>query len=48
MHAAGPFEVKLIPQLPEPGQADSAIGRMAIDKTFGGDLAGTDAIGERT
>ena len=35
-HAAGPFEVKLTPQ-PSDG---SAVGRLAIEKQFHGDLEG--------
>ena len=38
--ASGTFEVKLTPQPPE-AQADSALGRMLIDKQFHGDLEGT-------
>ena len=37
MHAAGTFEVKLVPQT----DADSAVGRMTIDKQFAGDIVGT-------
>ncbi len=37
MHAAGPFDVKLVPQT----DADSAVGRMTIDKVFHGDIEGT-------
>jgi hypothetical protein len=41
MHASGTFDVKLAPQ----GDTDSAegiaLGRLTIDKTFAGDLAGT-------
>lgn len=36
-HAAGEFEVKLVPL----AGADNGIGRMSIDKEFRGDLAGT-------
>lgn len=36
--ASGPFEVKLTPQAPSEGVGDPTIGRMAIDKTFRGDL----------
>ena len=38
MTAAGPFEVKLIPQ--PPGE-DAVIGRLTLDKTFHGDLEAT-------
>ncbi len=38
-HAAGTFEVKLLPQ--PPADATSAVGRMSLDKTFRGDLEGT-------
>ena len=37
MHAAGTFDVKLVPQT----DADSAVGRMTIDKLFHGDIEGT-------
>jgi len=40
-HASGPFEVKLLPQPLAHGGADPTLGRMTIDKTFGGDLQGT-------
>jgi hypothetical protein len=41
MHASGTFEVKLVPQ-GEPDSAEGiALGRLTIDKTFAGDLAGT-------
>ena len=40
--ATGDFEVNLTPQ---PPSNDSGIGRMAIDKTFTGDLAGS-SVGE--
>ncbi|GAB3793324.1 DUF3224 domain-containing protein [Dyella agri] len=36
MHASGTFTVKLEPQ--PPALADSGLGRMSIDKQFGGDL----------
>ncbi|MBT9504594.1 MAG: DUF3224 domain-containing protein [Burkholderiaceae bacterium] len=39
-HAAGTFEVKLIPQTPEDSGA-GAPGRMLIDKQFQGDLSGS-------
>ncbi len=35
--AAGPFEVKLLPQTPSEGE-EAAIGRMLLDKQFHGDL----------
>jgi hypothetical protein len=38
MNAAGPFEVKVIPQ---PLGEDAAIGRLTLDKTFHGDLEAT-------
>ncbi|MGH7656049.1 MAG: DUF3224 domain-containing protein [Gemmatimonadaceae bacterium] len=37
MHAAGTLDVKLVPQT----DADSAVGRMTIDKVFHGDIEGT-------
>jgi hypothetical protein len=40
MNASGPFNVKLVPQPAEPG-VDGNIGRMALDKTFQGDLDAT-------
>jgi len=41
-HASGTFEVKLIPQKPDSGVAEeSKLGRMAIDKTYNGDLEAT-------
>lgn len=39
IHAAGTFEVKLLPQ--PVADADSGLGRMSIDKVFSGDLQGT-------
>lgn len=40
-HAAGTFEVKLVPlPLADPA-SDTGLGRMSIDKTFSGDLQGT-------
>ncbi|MBC7993405.1 MAG: DUF3224 domain-containing protein [Rhizobacter sp.] len=39
IHAAGSFEVKLLPQAL--ADADSGLGRMSIDKVFSGDLQGT-------
>ena len=54
-HAAGPFDVKVIPQTPDDPAAPSPIGRMLLDKQFHGDLeavskgqmlaAGTDVKG---
>ncbi len=41
MRASGTFEVKLTPQ-PDDGYADGkSLGRLTIDKTFHGELAGT-------
>ncbi len=43
-HAAGTFEVKIVPQKPDNPQEESAkLGRMSIDKKFEGDLTGTSA-----
>lgn len=39
--ARGTFEVKLSPQPPAEGAGDPALNRMALDKTFSGDLQGT-------
>jgi hypothetical protein len=39
--ASGTFEVKLSPQAPDEGESGVGIGRMLIDKRFGGDLEGT-------
>jgi hypothetical protein len=39
--ATGPFDVKLAPQPLSEVAADSGLGRMALDKTFHGDLAAT-------
>ena len=39
-HAAGPFEVKVIPQPADPG-TDVGIGRLLLDKQFHGDLEAT-------
>jgi hypothetical protein len=36
--ASGTFEVKIIPQAPEANVGDPTVGRMALDKTFSGDL----------
>ena len=45
-HAAGTFEVKIVPQKADNPPAESAkLGRMSIDKQFQGDLAGT-SVGE--
>ena len=45
-HAAGTFEVKIVPQKPDNPPAEGAkLGRMSIDKQFSGDLAGT-SLGE--
>lgn len=38
-HAAGTFDVKITPQKDE-GIGDATVGRMAIDKTYHGDLEG--------
>ena len=40
-HASGTFDVKVIPQTPEANVGDPAVGRMALDKQFHGDLEGT-------
>ncbi len=40
LQAQGDFDVKLTPQTPDPGD-NSALGRMAIDKVFHGDLEAT-------
>jgi len=40
MRARGPFDVKLVPQPAEP-DVDGGVGRMALDKTFRGDLVAT-------
>lgn len=37
----GPFDVTLTPQPPDPAVGDPAIGRMAIDKQFHGELTAT-------
>jgi hypothetical protein len=39
-HAAGPFDVKVIPQPTDPG-TDAGIGRLLLDKQFHGDLEAT-------
>jgi len=38
--AKGTFQVKMVPQPPDDNVGDPAIGRMALDKMFDGDLAG--------
>nr|WP_114240993.1 DUF3224 domain-containing protein [Dyella sp. C9] len=38
--ARGSFEVKVTPQPPQDGVGDPAVGRMAIEKHFHGDLQG--------
>jgi hypothetical protein len=40
-HAAGPFDVKITPQPQQENIGDPTVGRMAIDKTFHGDLEAT-------
>lgn len=40
-HARGTFEVKLSPQAPDEGHAESGISRMLLDKQFHGDLEAT-------
>ena len=40
-HASGPFDVKLVPQPVEDATGGAAIGRMALDKRFHGDLDAT-------
>ncbi len=40
MHAQGPFEVKIAPQV-SPDLPQGVISRMSIDKTFHGDLEAT-------
>lgn len=39
-HAAGPFEVKVVPQPLDPG-TDAGVGRLLLDKQFHGDLEAT-------
>ena len=39
--ATGPFDVKTVPQPPEDHVGDPTIGRLALDKTFHGDLDAT-------
>ncbi len=41
IHATGPFEVKLTPQSLSEVAAPAALGRLAIDKQFHGDLEAT-------
>jgi hypothetical protein len=41
MHAKGPFDVKLAPQPSDEATGGAAIGRMALDKRFHGDLDAT-------
>ena len=41
MRAAGPFDVKLVPQATDPATGGDAIGRFALDKRFHGDLEAT-------
>jgi len=38
LRATGTFEVKAIPQPPDPAMADSGISRLLLDKQFHGDL----------
>ncbi len=46
MHAAGTFEVKIVPQKADNKPAEGAnLGRMSIDKEFAGDLKGV-SLGE--
>lgn len=40
MHIHGSFDVKVTPQAATEGIGDPAIGRMALDKVFHGELAG--------
>ena len=40
MHAHGTFDVKITPQ-PSDDKSETALGRMALDKVFHGDLEGT-------
>jgi Protein of unknown function (DUF3224) len=44
-HARGEFDVKLAPQIPGPGGAESGLGRMSIDKQYHGELDAT-GVGE--
>jgi hypothetical protein len=38
MHASGPFDVELAPQVPEDATGGAAIGRLAVGKRFHGEL----------
>lgn len=40
-HARGTFDVQMTPQAPTPNVSDPTVGRLAIDKTFHGDLEAT-------
>ena len=40
-HATGAFEVKVIPQPQDDKVGDPTVGRLALDKTFHGDLEAT-------
>jgi hypothetical protein len=40
-HATGPFDVKIAPQPPDAATGGEAIGRLALDKRFHGDLDAT-------
>ena len=40
-HATGAFEVKLTPQAQDDKVGDPTVGRLALDKTFHGDLEAT-------
>lgn len=39
--ASGTFEVKIAPQAPDATVGDPTVGRLALDKTFSGDLEAT-------
>ena len=39
--ATGPFDVKVTPQAPDGVYEDAQLGRLALDKTFHGDLEAT-------
>lgn len=41
MRAAGPFDVKVIPQAPSDASDPSIVGRMLLDKKFHGELEAT-------
>jgi len=43
-HATGTFEIKTTPKESEPGAGATPTGRMAIEKTFTGDLEGTSKV----